>query len=215
MYSSWKNHYSYITKKDNNSKCSKFFFCGLTSFAVVVVPLLTKKHHPKSVRRCMAAALAGRRNPGGPCAVACSAAGILASVASWCRDVDVATFGILLAMAGDVSFFLFWGWGGIGFRKIWNNLGCCLDDGMVVGEGCFWIFVFFFVVGLHLLCWDFLLQGKLKIFVWRDCNMALLLDFQVDDDRWRWHDPHPTGFFLFPEIHGATKARPGLGPWHL
>ena len=51
-------------------------------------------------------------------------------------------------------------------------------------KDAFWIFVFFFVVGLHLLCcFFFFLQGKLKIFVWRDCNMALLLDFQVDDDR--------------------------------
>lgn len=74
----------------------------------------------------------------------------------------MATLGILLAMAGEGGFW------------------------MMAPGGCGgWLFVLFgflcvfLVVGLHFLCWDFFLQGKLKIFVCREvlffqANTALL-----------------------------------------
>lgn len=50
------------------------------------------------------------------------------------------------------------------------------------GNDASWIFVFFFV-GFQSFVLGNLSQGKLTVCIWRNCNMALLLDFQVGDDR--------------------------------
>lgn len=74
----------------------------------------------------------------------------------------MATFGILLAMAGDVSFFLFWGWEVVWVSEKYETIWGCLDDGMVD----VWVammllgFLCFFLLAFSLLCWEICRKGN-------------------------------------------------------